>query len=240
MWQSSSLAELLAAAGRGAVALLYPPRCYLCDAPLREPTPLCGPCLGGLERLRGDLCAVCGIPVPPGIDLCRDCAVEPRPFAYARAIGPHRGALRALVLGLKYGGESALARTLAGLLAEALPTGTDLIAYVPPDPARRKRRHAAELLARELSRQVGIPVRPLLAKTRSTPPQVSLPHAERRESVRGAFAARTRGRGERVVLVDDVYTTGSTASACATALVDAGFGEVVVLTVARTIPGDED
>ncbi|NOX45121.1 MAG: ComF family protein [Caldiserica bacterium] len=240
MWPSSSLAELLAAAGRGTVALLYPPRCFLCDAPIPEPNPLCGPCLEGLERFRGGLCSVCGIPVPPGIDLCRDCAVEPRPFTYARAIGPHRGTLRALILGLKYEGEYALARVLADLLTDMFPAGTELIAFVPPDPARRKRRHAAELLARELSRRVGVPVGPVLVKTRSTPPQVSLAREERRENVRGAFAARTRGRGERVVLVDDVYTTGSTVSDCATALVGAGFGEVIVLTAARTTPDDED
>ncbi|MGY4707318.1 double zinc ribbon domain-containing protein [Candidatus Bipolaricaulota sp. J31] len=222
------------------VALLYPPRCFLCDNPLPEPDPLCEECMHGLERFRGALCVVCGVPVPPGIDLCRECAVNPRPFAYARAIGPYRGGLRSLVLGLKYEGEYALARFLAGLLAEALPKETDLITYVPQDPGRRGPHHAAELLARELSRRVGIPVGRLLRKTRSTPPQVSLTHEERRENVRGAFTARRAGRGERVVLVDDVYTTGATVSECASTLVEAGFGEVSVLTVARTVAGDED
>ncbi len=222
------------------VALLYPPRCFLCDKPLPEPDPICEECADGLERFRGALCVVCGAPVPPGIDLCRGCAVEPRPFAYARAVGPYRGGLRTLVLGLKYGGEYALARFLAGLIAEALPEGADLIAYVPRDPARRRHHHAAELLARELSRRTGIPMGQLLRKTRSTPPQVSLTHEERRENVQGAFAARRKGKGERVVLVDDVYTTGTTVSECAAALIEAGFGEVSVLTAARTVAGDED
>jgi ComF family protein len=230
----------LAAAGRGTIALLYPPRCFICDVPLPEPTPLCKSCLDELEWFGENLCTVCGGPVPEGIDLCRECAVELRPFTHARAIGPYRGSLRALILGLKYGGEYALARLLAGFLAEAFPMEAEIITYVPQDPVRKKPQHAAELLARELSRHVEIPLEPLLVKTRSTPPQVGLSYEERRENLQGAFAVRHSGRGERVLLIDDVYTTGSTVSECAEALVDGGFGEVLVFTVARTLFSDED
>lgn len=238
MWRSSSLGELVRAAGRATVSLLFPPRCFACGVPLAEPHPLCSECEGDLEVFGEGVCAVCGAPVAEGVDICRGCAVEPRPFAWARAVGPHRGVLRALVLGLKYEGERALARFLAGLMVSLLPGG-DLIAFVPQDPGRRGPWHAAELLARELSRASGIRCEDLLVKVRSTPPQVSLDYEERRQNLKGAFASRRRGEGERVVLVDDVYTTGSTASECAAALVSAGFGEVVVLTASRTLR-DED
>lgn len=240
MWPSSSLSEALAAAGRGAISFLYPPRCYICSAPLLAPSVLCESCFSGLERSGKSLCAVCGVPVPEGIDLCRDCAVEPRPFSRARAVGPYAGALRVLVLGLKYDGEPILARFLASFLAEHFPEGAELITYVPEDPGRKRPHNAAELLARALSRLVGVPVEGLLKKVRSTPPQVGLSFEERKENLAGAFAALRRGRGERVALIDDIYTTGSTVSECAKALLEADFGEVVVLTAAHTLPGDAD
>ncbi len=240
MWRNSSLSEALRAAGKGALALLYPPRCYLCGAHLHLPAVLCGNCLEGLERFEGALCAICGVPVEEGVDLCRDCAVEPRPFSYAQAIGPYTGTLRVLVLGLKNDGEYALARFLAPFLVEHLPEGADRFTYVPEDPGRKRAHNAAELLARAISEIAGLPVEKLLRKVRSTPPQVGLGLRERKDNLVGAFAALREGHGETVVLVDDIYTTGSTASECAKALLDAGFGEVVVLTAAHTLPGHAD
>jgi len=215
-------------------ALLFPPRCFICGTSQAELRPLCPRCLEEIEVFAGALCAICGHPVKEGVDICRECAVEPRPYAWARALGPHRGVLRVLVLGMKEG-ERALARLLSGLLVSFLPRDAEIIAYVPPDPGRKGTWHAAEGLARELSRLSGIPLEGLLVKTRSTPPQVSLGYEERRANLEGAFSARRVGRGERVVLVDDVYTTGTTAAECSRALVSAGFGEVMVLTASRTV-----
>lgn len=235
MWPNLSLGELWRAAGKGAISLLFPPRCFVCGEELPSLSPLCSRCLEDLELFAGKLCAICGHPVGEEVDICRECAVEPRPFAWARSLGPHHGILRALVLGMKYEGERVLARFLSGFLIPLLPRDAEIITFVPPDPGRKGDWHAAELLARELSRLSGTVLEPLLVKTRSTPPQVSLGYEERRENLKGAFAARRSGRGEWVVLVDDVYTTGTTAAECSRALISAGFGEVVVLTASRTI-----
>ena len=112
----------------------------------------------------------------------------------------------------------------------------DVITYIPPDGDRSLRRghHPAEGLARALGRQWEIEVAPLLARTRRVSRQTGLPLAERRRNVRGAFAATRPVRGT-VVLVDDVYTTGATAGAAATALRRAGAARIEVLSLARAV-----
>ena len=208
---------------------------------------VCGMCLDELPRWGEAVCAVCGVGIPPGLDLCRECAVEGRPYAWARTIGPHDGALRRLIQGLKYEGEKALARPLGRLLSSAVPDGlrpedVQRVACVPPDPKRLRERgyHPAELLAREVARTLGIAFRPLLVKVRATPPQVGRPRAERRKAMEGLFAPRTSGHGEPVLVVDDVITTGATAYEAARALTEAGFGEIGVVACAQAMGGGED
>ncbi len=115
----------------------------------------------------------------------------------------------------------------------------DVIAYIPPDPNRqlRRREHPAERLAADLADRWQLEARPLLVRARRVPRQTGLSLGERRRNVRGAFAAHPEwaGRGERVVLVDDVYTTGSTAAAAAAALRRAGATSVHVVTFARAV-----
>lgn len=219
------------------------PRCFLCGNALSSLTPICPNCLKSLPRWEGALCVVCGRPVEEGVDLCRECAVQGRPYAAARTWGPYEGELKLAIRALKYQGERALARPLGLLLAElASAPGTssvsfeaDLVTCVPADPTRLRERsyHAAELLARVVARATGKPFVKLLEKPVSTPPQVGRPRAERLVALRGAFRARRRGRGEAVLLVDDVITTGATAAEAAETLIEAGFGEVFVLACAR-------
>ncbi len=113
------------------------------------------------------------------------------------------------------------------------------VTSVPPDPKRIRERgyHPAELLAREVAAALGIRFRPLLTKRRPTPPQVGRPRAERENAMDELFTARARGQGETVLVVDDVITTGATASEAARALGEAGFGEVGVLACAQAVPG---
>lgn len=116
-----------------------------------------------------------------------------------------------------------------------------LVACVPPDPKRLRARgyHPADLLARAVARSLGVEYRPLLRKSRASPPQVGRPREERRHAMGGLFKADTRGRGEPVLLVDDVITTGATASEAARALGEAGFGDVGVVACARAGSGRE-
>jgi predicted amidophosphoribosyltransferase len=130
-----------------------------------------------------------------------------------------------------------LAPLAAELVAERLaPPAVDVITYIAPDPLRQltRGRHPAEALAGELAHRWGVPHAQLLRRTRSSVRQASLPRQQRHANARGSFEA-SAGVPRRVLLVDDVYTTGATASAAATALRAAGAGTVEVVTLARAV-----
>lgn len=183
------------------------------------------------------MCEACGVGVEPGLDLCPDCAVEARPYLWARSIGPYEGVLRALVLILKYEGERVVARLLAQEMKKLVLGEAAVVTWVPPDPHRWRERgfHGAEILGQEVARALGLPGRALLRKLRPSPPQVGRAKEERVHALDGLFSATRRGRAETVLLVDDVITTGATVAEAIRALGEAGFGEVAVLTCARTM-----
>lgn len=236
-WRRSSPLSQIAG---GAVGLLFPPSCFLCGGGVEGLEPLCPACRGDLPRWEGAVCAVCGIGIEEGLDLCRSCAVEGRSYAWARSAGPYEGGLRRLVVALKYEGERALARPLGELVAGlSEPEEGTIVTPVPPDPKRLRERgyHPAELLARQVARRLGLPYRKLLLKIRPSPPQVGRPWEDRRRAMQGLFAARIPGRGEPVLVVDDVITSGATAEEAARALGEAGFGEVGVLACAHAVEG---
>jgi ComF family protein len=218
-----------------ALAVTMAPRCAACDAP--NPHPLdgavCHACWSQVFRFADPVRA---LPDRPGD--------APSLIAMA-AVGPHDGALRLIVQALKYGARRSVAAPLSGLMHEAgavLLTDADLVVPVPLHPWRQWTRgfNQAELLATHLGR----PHARLLRRRRHTPPQVTLPAAERHRNVRDAFGLRARAgarygtaaeplRGLSIVLVDDVATTGATLEACARVLRAAGAARVTALTAAR-------
>jgi competence protein ComFC len=213
--------------------LLFPRRCVVCRLPGAI---VCPPCQSSLPRIAGTVCARCGAPVAWPVDRCRECAGRRIAFATARAAVEYGVAVRAVVSAWKEHGLRGLAALAAALVDEVVarpPSGA--ITFVPPDGDRSLKRghHPPELLARELGQRWELPVAPLLGRTRPLRPQRGLSRAERRRNVRGAFAS-TRVHG-RVLLVDDVYTTGATASAAASALRAAGASRVEVVTFARAV-----
>ena len=158
--------------------------------------------------------------------------------ASARSPFVYDGPLAAAIRGMKFSGWHGLARHLAAAMAEMLsPVEAELITWVPLSRRRLARRgfDQAEVLARALAVHLGIPTRRLLERHRSTRAQARMSGAERRRALTGAF--RAIGRADRLLLVDDVLTTGSTAAACAEALVTAGARRVEVVTAARSIGG---
>jgi predicted amidophosphoribosyltransferase len=218
------------------VDLLLPPRCAVCRT---AGAALCPRCVASLPRLCAPLCARCGAPTSWPVARCRECAGRRLAFASARAAVAYDPAVRALVTGWKERGLRRLAAQAAGLVVEVVARPDVVaIAYVPPDPGRRRARghHPAERLARELSVVWQLPVVPLLTRTRAVRRQAGLPLADRRRNVRGAFAAVARAPAA-VGLVDDVYTTGSTVAAAASALRAAGARRVEVVTFARATRG---
>jgi predicted amidophosphoribosyltransferase len=151
----------------------------------------------------------------------------------------YAGAARDLVAAWKEHGLRRAASLAAELTAERLdPPAADVITYIPPDPARLLVRgyHPAERLAEELGTRWHMPAAALLVRagTRPSARQVGLPRAERLRNARGAFVA-VAATPKRVLLIDDVYTTGATASAAATALRRAGARDIEVVTFARTV-----
>jgi len=213
--------------------LVLPQRCLVCG---RGGPQLCLACRSRLATLEAPLCERCGAPTVWPVRRCRECAGRRLGFASARAAVAYDERARRLVAGWKEHGLRGLAGDAADLVVERLarPEAV-LVTFVPPDPDRRLRRghHPAERLARELAARWQLPCATLLERTRGGR-QRGRTLAERRGNVRGAFRATARAPG-RLVLVDDVYTTGATAAAAASALRAAGARRVEVVCFARTL-----
>ena len=210
-------------------------RAAVSSAPCRAP-PFARAARLRLPVISGPLCSRCGAPTAWPVARCRECTGRRLAFASARAAVEYDPAVRAVVSAWKEHGLRGLAPLAAAVVAEVVqPPAAQLIAFVPPDGDRSLSRghHPPERLARELGRLWRLPVAPLLRRTRPLRPQRGLPRDARRRNVRGAFRADpVRGR---VLLVDDVYTTGSTVGAAASALRASGASSVDVVTFARAV-----
>jgi ComF family protein len=232
--------------GRAVLDGVLPPRCLACGGVVGDPDALCGPCWAAMTFFAPPWCAVCGVPFehPMGeAAVCAACARQRPSWDRARAALRYDKHSRRLVLALKHGDRTHLARALGGWMRRAgaeILDGADLIAPVPLHWTRlfSRRFNQAGLLAHAIHAAGGPPVAPdWLIRRRRTPTQGRLGPAARAKNVRGAFALR-RGRsvkGKRVVIVDDVMTTGATAEECARVLRRAGAEWVGVLTLARSV-----
>jgi ComF family protein len=234
-------------ASRAFFSLFYPDDCRVCRRPLTEISrvPVCRACLGQPEPLVAEhFCVACRTPFRNAFPLdaegrCALCRGGLRGFDAAYCFGAYEGTLRELIHLYKYGRIKPLARALGGLLATALPLDERFDAVVPvPLHWRRQWQRGfnqSELLARLVARRCGIPVRNALRRVQATRVQAGLSNSARRDNVASAFRVRGSERldGLRLLLVDDVLTTGSTATACARTLKRAGARRVAVLTIAR-------
>jgi len=218
----------------GLLGLVLPSRCAVCARP--GPA-LCEHCDGSLIRLGPPVCDRCGCPGAWPVRRCVECAGRRLAFAHARCALVYDARARQLVSAWKERGRRDLARSLAVVVADVLARpAVDEITFVPGDRERgRARGHVpAEGLARALAAYWAVPLVAPLGRTGAAPRQASLPRARRAANVRRAFVAR--GPVARsVLLVDDVYTTGATASACATELRRAGARRVEVVCLARAV-----
>jgi competence protein ComFC len=228
------------------LSFFYPEVCQICG--LARATPdegyVCVGCWSGIRFIKPPFCQRCGLPYEGEITAafnCSNCSELDLQFTSARAAVVADGVVREAIHRYKYQRHMWFEPFLADLLIRAaepeLRTGSwDLIVPVPLHPVKQRERefNQAERLARRLGRVVGIPVNTgLLARVEPTFTQTRLSRAERAANVGRAFASRADLKGERVVVLDDVLTTGATTSACARKLKQAGAAEVCVWSVAR-------
>jgi ComF family protein len=242
---------MLGTARRAAAALVdvvYPPSCLVCQAATAEPRTLCAQCWGRLRLIERPYCERLGTPfaVDAGTSLLSPAAIaNPPVFARSRAVARYDVTARLLAHRLKYGDRLDLASTLAGWMARAgaeLLADADLLVPVPMHRGRvwKRRFNQAALLADGIARRSGKRVDAFaLTRKRPTRPQVGLTRAERQVNLSGAFAvveeAKPRIAGLRVLLVDDVLTTGATANAAARALLRGGAAAVDVIVFATVV-----
>lgn len=246
---------------RDAIDVLLPEEegCVLCGQVRRGTgmqeifyAPICSGCLGRIPFVQPPYCRTCGRPLRGAVaevtgdglrdgPICRDCASGGRFFGVARAAGVYDGALKDFIHALKFRGRRELAEGIGVLMArvaarEKAMRGSQLLIPVPLHPKRLAERgyNQAELLARMVGSCLGLPVRPALARSVLTGEQNKLGRRDRRDNLRGVFVVPRplEVAGKRVLLVDDVITTGATANECSRALLRAGAGEVRVLAAA--------
>lgn len=225
---------------------IFPPTCLLCACDLdRDDRPFCHTCHASLKPRFQDECRRCGAPVGPYVDLsdgCTQCRRESFAFDRVIRLGVYESNMRSACLRAKAAGGSTVARGLADLLAndkrsQFEDAATDVVVPIPEHWTRRifNAHYAAETLSRELSRSLRIRWNgALLVKRYRTPKQATSPTAQRRQQQQGSFAVHRAKdlQGKSVLLVDDILTTGSTASAAARALKQAGAKRVVVAVIA--------
>jgi ComF family protein len=236
-------------------SVLFPAPCRICANPLLRAgrVPICDACLASFERIVAPMCEHCGRPFASPVmsqseaALCRLCRADFYAFDRARTYAIYNDALSGAILMMKYDEVTRLGNWFAVRLAEIVAAEpkewrADVVVPVPLHSSRQRERgyNQAELIARPLAKRLGIPFRArLLVRTKPRPPQLVLSRSEHWKSVRGAYATHKSARVDnlRVLLVDDVLTTGATLDACARGLKRAGASAVFGLTVGRVVPG---
>ncbi len=216
--------------------LLFPVTCVVCGSPVleRKCGPACPDCWSSLIAVEPPLCPQCGGPAPAIEGLCGICRKGEHAFDFARSALLFTGTLREIIHHLKYSDRVSLAKPLGDLLKECLDReqfSGNLIIPVPLHRSRARVRgfNQAELIAARLGRPVA---RGLLRRRKNTPSQTGLSRSQRKQNLAGAFEV-SHPIGGTVIVVDDVYTTGSTMNEIARTLKRAGARRVEVLTVAR-------
>ncbi|HSL05064.1 MAG TPA: ComF family protein [Nitrospiraceae bacterium] len=239
---------------RQTLRFVLPVECLACGDSLNtDPVPFfCAACWQTIRPLQQPVCARCDHPfVSPAATTytpnhqCRHCQEQPPDFQRAWTLFPYLPPLREAICSLKYRGKYTMAKPLARLMISALPQGidADVIIPVPLHPARLRAREFNQslLLADHLSRHLSRPMSSTnLVRTAATDPQTSLSRQERLRNLRKAFEIRRPQdlAEKRILLVDDVFTTGTTVNECAKTLRKSGSGPVFVLTLARTVDMD--
>ena len=204
----------------------------------------CGACDAALPYFNTAHCPICALPTPRS-EVCGHCLAQPPLFARTTAMFGYSFPLDKLIQGMKYGEQLALAHAFAKKLAQRIDKNhlPDYLIAMPLHPAKLRERgfNQSLLLAATLARELKLKLLPhACQRVRDTPPQSALPWKERKKNVRNAFSCNINLSGKRVVLVDDVLTTGASLNALAEAVSKKGAIEISAWVVARTLPRSGD
>jgi ComF family protein len=227
---------------RSILNLLFPSQCPLCfsHSDNHSHNPICSKCWSTIARYEGPACSICGLPtVSIYTSICAECLAKKPPFSKINCYGIYDGALKESIHLLKFQGVKRLAKPLSELLVTQCSNDYDAVVPVPLHIKKLKERefNQTALLGRFLSRSINKPL--LLAaliKTRETELQTAVSGKERRANLRGAFSISQDISGMRLLLVDDVITTGATVRECAATMKRAGAKEIRVVALARSMP----
>ncbi len=216
--------------------MVFPPRCRICKKPSVDI--MCLDCLATLPRISGSICVKCGKPTLREVGECRECTGRRLYFSFARSGGIYAGVLKDAIHELKFKNGKKLAPYLAKFISSAasdIADDIDLVTFVPLTKRKEARRgyNQSRLIAEELCLGLSKGLFTGLIKIKEVPEQNKLGLNERTRNVKRAFAVSSPVKG-KILLVDDVYTTGSTVNECARQLKKSGASEVFVLTIART------
>jgi ComF family protein len=224
----------------GLLSLLYPSTCPVCErgSDSLETAPLCSQCLKTIKRYSGPSCRVCSLPlVSVHSDICGSCISDPPFFSYVVSYGLYSDVLASAINLFKFSGFRRLSKPLSRFLLETEIPDVDLVMPVPMTKRSMLERgyNQSALIAKEVSKATGYPLDiDSLQKVRETLPQVGLKAEDRAKNLKNAFLVTGDLRGKRVLLIDDVMTTGATLRECSRVLVKAGATEVIGLVLART------
>lgn len=246
-------ASLFKEYARTLLDIVAPASCHLCSGTLRGARPydtaVCHSCICAMRRTPLAICEICGNGLKTQTALttlrCSTCRRGALPYHRLKTCYLYEGKTRELIHTFKYGNRPYLAKTVASLMKDALTHDgdryfetADLLVPVPLHPSRERERefNQSQVLAQALSVLLAAPVAPLLKRTKNTRPQVELGPQERELNLRGAFTPADDLpdlRGKKIVLIDDIVTTGSTVRAAASLLADACAADISVLAFAK-------
>jgi competence protein ComFC len=249
--RTSTLVRWVESCGGALVSVVFPADCRLCKRLLTRASriPICGECLTAFQKVSDERCAGCGQPwlvageAQGREQICRECKAQKYAFDAARSYGIYEGALARAIVLMKYEKIEPLGTWFGKRLdevvrAEGKRLEADIVVPVPLHRQREKERgyNQVDLFGRSLARRLGLAYRPVLLKRAKPRPEKHLLRQEERwEAVRGAFAMENGGRvdNSRILLLDDVMTTGATLDACTRVLREAGAKSVLAVTIAR-------
>ncbi len=226
-----------------AVSLVFPPQCECCALPLEAPSAgICPPCEDQIRFILPPHCASCGRTLPETGSRCSGCSNASFEFDRAYACAVYDGKMKDLLHAYKFGNRRYLKKYLSGRMADFFTrhigiSAVDAVAAIPMHPDKKRERgfNQSALLTRRLSHSLGLQdLSDELRRTRSSSPQALLSKSSRKSNVERSFSAdETVFSGKKILLIDDILTTGNTASECARALKAAGARSVTVLACAR-------